>query len=133
MREGTHLVTSTSARPIFSVDHPRVVSNYRAARDIVRRQARGEASTEDLRQALVHYRALFEDLLGREEPGSSSQVMHEDRELVRGHRGSQMTVRRRKKATRQPTSQKRLSINMLNAYQRSKVEKRTVGVTVKRR
>lgn len=46
-----------------SVDHPRVVENYRAARDIALRSSRGEASTEDLRQAMVHYRALFEDLL----------------------------------------------------------------------
>jgi hypothetical protein len=47
----------------ISVDHPGVVMNYRAARDIARNHARGQASTEDLRQALVHYRALFNDLL----------------------------------------------------------------------
>jgi hypothetical protein len=47
----------------ISVDHPQVVAHYRAARDIARRQGSGEATTEDLRQALVHYRALFEDLL----------------------------------------------------------------------
>lgn len=47
----------------LSVHHPRVVDNYRAARDIARRHRRGEASTEDLRQAMVHYRELFEDLL----------------------------------------------------------------------
>ena len=47
----------------ISVDHSNVVVNYRAARDIARRHARGEASTEDLRQAMVHYRALFNDLL----------------------------------------------------------------------
>jgi len=46
-----------------SVDHPIVVENYRAARAIVAANQRGEASTEDLRQAIVHYRALFEDLL----------------------------------------------------------------------
>src|SRR5436190_2788676 len=44
----------------ISVDHPRVVTNYRAARDIAQRHARGEASTEDLRQAVIHYRGLFE-------------------------------------------------------------------------
>jgi hypothetical protein len=49
----------------ISVDHPRVVEKYRAAHTIALRQRRGEASTEDLRTALVHYRALFEDLLGR--------------------------------------------------------------------
>ena len=48
----------------ISVDHPNVVMNYRAARDIARDHARGRATTEDLRQAMVHYRALFTELLG---------------------------------------------------------------------
>jgi hypothetical protein len=47
-----------------SVDHPHVVENYRAAHTISVRAVAGEASTEDLRQAMVHYRALFDDLLG---------------------------------------------------------------------
>jgi hypothetical protein len=47
----------------ISVDHPRVVANYRAARVIAERNARGETNTEELRQALVHYRELFADLL----------------------------------------------------------------------
>ena len=47
----------------ISVDHPHVVDNYRSAGDIAERNERGEASTEDLRQATVHYRALFEELL----------------------------------------------------------------------
>jgi hypothetical protein len=46
-----------------SVDHPIVVENYRAARAIALANERGETGTEDLRQAIVHYRALFEDLL----------------------------------------------------------------------
>jgi hypothetical protein len=46
-----------------SVDHPTVVENYRAARAIALANERGEAGTEELRQAMVHYRALFEDLL----------------------------------------------------------------------
>jgi hypothetical protein len=48
----------------ISVDHPNVVSNYRAAQAIAARDARGEADTEELRKAVVHYRTLFEDLLG---------------------------------------------------------------------
>lgn len=52
----------------LSVDHPVVVDNYRAARDIVLREQRGEADTEALRNALVHYRALFHDLLEVDEP-----------------------------------------------------------------
>jgi hypothetical protein len=47
----------------ISVDHPRVVQNYRAAHELASRDAAGKATTEDLRQAMVHYRALFEDLL----------------------------------------------------------------------
>lgn len=46
-----------------SVDHPQVVSNYRAAHTTAARHSHGQASTEDLRQAMVHYRALFTDLL----------------------------------------------------------------------
>jgi hypothetical protein len=48
----------------ISVDHPIVVDNYRTAHAIVLRHRRGEASTEDLRQAMVHYRTLFEELMG---------------------------------------------------------------------
>jgi hypothetical protein len=47
----------------ISVDHPNVVTNYRAARDVAERNKSGKATTEDLRQAMVHYRALFEELL----------------------------------------------------------------------
>jgi len=46
-----------------SVAHPHVVEHYRAAHDIAQRAAKGEISTEELRGALLHYRALFEDLL----------------------------------------------------------------------
>lgn len=46
----------------ISVDHPVVVENYRAAHDIAIRHTAGQATTEDLRQAMVHYRRLFEDL-----------------------------------------------------------------------
>jgi FtsZ-interacting cell division protein ZipA len=52
----------------ISVDHPDVVMNYRAARTIADAHARGQASTEDLRQAMVHYRALYGDLLGQARP-----------------------------------------------------------------
>lgn len=47
----------------LSVEHANVLNHYRAARAIVKASERGEASTEDLRQAMVHYRALFTDLL----------------------------------------------------------------------
>jgi len=48
----------------LSVEHARTLGHYRDAHAISQRSAKGEASTEDLRQALVHYRALFADLLG---------------------------------------------------------------------
>jgi hypothetical protein len=47
----------------ISVDHPAVVENYRAAQSIAVRDERGEADTEELRKAVVHYRTLFDELL----------------------------------------------------------------------
>jgi len=47
----------------ISVDHPTVVQAYRAAQVIAVKDARGEADTEELRRAIVHYRSLFADLL----------------------------------------------------------------------
>jgi hypothetical protein len=47
----------------ISVDHPRVVANYRSAHEIALRLGKGEASTEDLRTAMIHYRSLFEELV----------------------------------------------------------------------
>lgn len=47
----------------ISVDHPAVVTNYRAAQAIAALDRSGEADTEDLRKAVVHYRALFDELL----------------------------------------------------------------------
>ncbi len=47
----------------LSVDHAHVVQNYRAAHEIAVLHRKGQASTEDLRQAMIYYRSLFEDLL----------------------------------------------------------------------
>jgi hypothetical protein len=47
----------------ISVDHPRVVENYRSAHGIALRLGRGEATTEELRTAMIHYRSLFEELV----------------------------------------------------------------------
>jgi hypothetical protein len=54
----------------ISVDHPEVVSKYRAAREIAQRNNAGKATTEDSRQAMVHYRSLFKELLETEEPAT---------------------------------------------------------------
>jgi|ERR1035437_526119 hypothetical protein len=47
----------------ISVDHPTVVQNYRTAHEIAVRHAKQDVGTEDLRKAMIHYRALFEDLV----------------------------------------------------------------------
>jgi hypothetical protein len=48
----------------LSVEHANTLQHYRDAHEISERNTAGSATTEDLRQALVHYRALFADLLG---------------------------------------------------------------------
>ena len=47
----------------ISVDHPRVVENYRSAHEIALRGGKDEATTEQLRTAMIHYRSLFEELV----------------------------------------------------------------------
>jgi len=47
----------------ISVDHPRVVENYRSAHAIALRVGKEQATTEDLRTAMIHYRSLFEELV----------------------------------------------------------------------
>lgn len=61
----------------LTVDHVDVARNYLAGHEIAERQTRGEASTEDLRQAMMHYEALFEGLLADvddNEPQASAGV-----------------------------------------------------------
>jgi hypothetical protein len=47
----------------ISVDHPRVVENYRSAHTIAQRVGKDAATTDDLRTAMIHYRSLFEELV----------------------------------------------------------------------
>jgi hypothetical protein len=47
----------------ISVDHPRMVENYRSAHEIALRVGKDQATTEDLRTAMIHYRSLFEELV----------------------------------------------------------------------
>jgi hypothetical protein len=47
----------------ISVDHPQVVENYRSAHEIAMRVGKDQATTEDLRTAMIHYRSLFEELV----------------------------------------------------------------------
>ena len=51
----------------ISVDYPSVLENYRSAHEIALRQTRGQASTEELRQAMIHYRTLFDELAAEPE------------------------------------------------------------------
>jgi hypothetical protein len=63
----------------LSVDHPVVVENYRTAHEIALRQGRGQASTEDLRQAMVHFRTLFDELTADRETAPASAAPRADR------------------------------------------------------
>jgi hypothetical protein len=64
MRERGYPVDDFEQRAAdVSVDHPETVDHYRRAHAISVDSARGMASTEDLRKAMVHFRALFDDLL----------------------------------------------------------------------
>ena len=60
----------------ISVDHPAVVDHYRAAQAIGLRDRLGEADTEELRKAVVHYRALFDDLLEVGQPDANRDPQH---------------------------------------------------------
>jgi hypothetical protein len=79
----------------ISVEHPAVVENYRAAHGISVHARNGQASTEQLRQAMVHYRALFDDLLapgdaGRPDDASATAGAHDNGEGA----GARQTTRR---------------------------------------
>ena len=64
MRERGYAVDDFDTRSeLVSVDHPDVVENYRTAHRIAVRTIEGRTSTEDLRQAVIAYRALFEEML----------------------------------------------------------------------
>lgn len=68
----------------LSVDHAEVVQNYRSARDIAIRHARNEADTEDLRRAMIHYRALFDDLVHEPvDPRMAPPIQSRERDLRR--------------------------------------------------
>jgi len=58
----------------ISVDYPEVIEHYRAGQAVTSSAASGEATTEDMRQGLVHYRALFEELLGADSETDRGEV-----------------------------------------------------------
>jgi hypothetical protein len=58
----------------ISVDHPELVEKYRTAHGIAQSTERGEASTEDMRHSVRHYRALFAELLEVEDDSDVEDV-----------------------------------------------------------
>jgi hypothetical protein len=73
----------------LSVEHARTIGHYRDAHEISQLADRGEATTEQLRQAVVHYRALFSDLLGVDAtPGvpAGREAGHREAEHAAEHR-----------------------------------------------
>jgi hypothetical protein len=70
----------------LSVEHARTLGHYRDAHEISQLSGRGEATTEQLRQAVVHYRTLFSELLGTDATpgvnGAAPATDHPDRDAV---------------------------------------------------
>jgi len=63
---------------LLSVHHPAAVQHYRAAHRLAEERARGGGATEDLRLAMIHYRALFEDLLNLGINTTTTQQQHRE-------------------------------------------------------
>src|SRR6202140_650445 len=72
----------------ISVDHPRVVENYRSAHETALRVGKDQATTEDLRTAMINYRSLFEELVqvpnhcGKERGGVMAELLTKEEELT---------------------------------------------------
>lgn len=64
---------------LLSVEHSRTLEHYRSAHEISQRDKSGEATTEDLRNAMVHYRTLFQDLLGGTDDRAREDQAHDGR------------------------------------------------------
>ena len=69
----------------ISVEHPELVEKYRTANGIARASERGEASTEDLRHSVRHYRALFVELLEVDDGDQDASTRQSEGEEVRAH------------------------------------------------
>jgi hypothetical protein len=69
----------------ISVEHPELVEKYRTANGIARASERGEASTEDLRHSVRHYRALFVELLEVDDGGEDASTPDREGEDVLAH------------------------------------------------
>jgi hypothetical protein len=69
----------------ISVEHPELVEKYRTANGIARASERGEASTEDLRHSVRHYRALFVELLEADDGDEDASTRDREGEEVHAH------------------------------------------------
>ena len=81
----------------ISVDHPEVVENYREGHRLAHLSASGESSTEDLREAMTHYRALFLELLEDADTDSDQGDDSADRDgrsRAASRRGQERTANR---------------------------------------
>jgi hypothetical protein len=76
----------------ISVDHPQVVENYREGHRLAQASADGSDSTEDLRQAMRHYRALFDELVEPPADEPTARGQH-DRDDVDQRQSTERTVR----------------------------------------
>jgi len=72
---------------LVSVDHPDVVENYRFAHSIHERAQQQQTSTEDLREALLRYRSLFDELLTADD-GQTAVTARRGSGNIAGHRGA---------------------------------------------
>ena len=89
MRERGYPTDSADERAaMLSVDHADVMDNYRSATDIDARGQAGTATTEDLRQAMQHYRSLFERLLGDAVSTDATYPGDDTRSTVSAKRGN---------------------------------------------
>jgi bacterioferritin (cytochrome b1) len=68
----------------LSVEHAGVVQHYRAAHALAEANREGRANTEELRQAVVHYRALFDDLL-EQQPKTKTETTEHSKKLQEAH------------------------------------------------
>jgi hypothetical protein len=68
----------------LSVEHAQTVGHFRAAKQVTHNAAAKDVATEDLRQALIHYRALFADLLGQPNVGETSETPATDGAINNG-------------------------------------------------
>jgi len=86
MRERGYPVDDFEQRAAdISVEHPELVEKYRTADGIARASERGEASTEDLRHSVRHYRALFVELLDVADDAEDASTRDRQVDEVRAH------------------------------------------------